>query len=490
MTSRISLWPKYIITAIMAAVFCLISIKANASTMPYVAYSYDWWGDPVPEPSPYLYGATIDKGRIGQALNNPQDLFEKNGKLYIADTDNNRILIVTSEGDYVSEISDGLMAPKGVFVTDEEHIYVADSGNERILEYDDQLKLIRDIPRPVTNLIGADKAYIPTRLVVDKAGRIYTIAYGINMGLLELDPDGNFQGFMGAARVNVSPWEYIWKNYFSTSAQKQRMETIVPTEYSNIFLDDEGFIYASISNLSNEDHIQGKDALRRLNPTGTDVLRRLGNFPVTGDLYKYYDGAEWSEFVDVAATDYGCYFALDRAGGKVFGYDGDGNLLFVFGAKGSRQGMFSSASSLVLSDDQTRLYVLDSQLGAIQTFEITDYGRNLLGALKSHYYGDSQGADRQWEKVLSYNSQSEEACIGLGKTRLRNGDYKAAMKYFKLGNCRKYYSKAFWFYRKEYMQKNFARYILLIIIPCGIAAAVTIIRRLRKWVGEVKCKNI
>ena len=68
------------------------------------------------------------------------------------------------------------------------------------------------------------------------------------------------------------------------------METIIPTEYSNIFMDQENFIYATISNLDEDDFMNGADALRRLNPTGTDVLRRLGNYDIKGDLYTMSGG--------------------------------------------------------------------------------------------------------------------------------------------------------------------------------------------------------
>ena len=137
----------------------------------------------------------------------------------------------------MDEISEGLSGPQGVFVTKEHRVYVADSGNGRVVEYDEDKDVVREIGRPETDLIDASQNYVPTKVVVDDAGRIYVIAYGINMGLVEFNEAGEFQGFMGATQVTVSPFEYMWKTYFSTDAQKQRMETIIPTEYSNIFVD-------------------------------------------------------------------------------------------------------------------------------------------------------------------------------------------------------------------------------------------------------------
>ncbi|MCM1188942.1 MAG: 6-bladed beta-propeller [bacterium] len=464
--------------------------EAQASVMPYDTYSYDWWGEDVLQPHAYLYQESYAGNRFGTELKTPQDLFFRDGLLYIADTGNNRILILTEQGEYADEIAGGLSGPQGVFVTEEGHVYVADSGNGRIVEYDERKAVVREIGRPQTELIDASQNYVPTRVVVDQAGRMYVIAYGINMGLVEFNEFGEFQGFMGATPVTVSPFEYMWKTYFSTDAQKQRMETIIPTEYSNIYVDKTSFVYATISNLSEEDHLNGADAVRRLNPTGTDVLRRLGNYDIIGDLYSASDEASWSSFTDIAATDYGCYFVLDNAGGKVFCYDYDGNSLFIFGGTGSRSGMLRNPTSLALNDDQSRIYILDAQLGSILRFDITEYGTSLLGAMKAHYTGNTEESDRLWKEVLRENANSEVAYIGMGKIAMREGDYKQAMDYFKLGNSRKYYTRAFEFYRKELMQTSFARYmgVAIVLIVIGLLAVVG--GKIKRWVGEVKCRNI
>ena len=206
------------------------------------------------------------------------------------------------------------------------------------------------------------------------------------------------------------------------------------TEYSNISVDGEGFIYATINNLGAEDHRNNADAIRRLNPTGTDVLRRLGNNPITGDLA----GREWSSFCDVASTEFGCYYILDDAGGKVFAYDYDGNSLFVFGKKGTKEGNVQKPVAIAISEDEETVYILDSILGGILEFNITDYGRHLMNALRLNDLGDTEGSTAEWRQVLSSNSNNEMAYIGLGKIYLSEGDNKHAMEYFKLGTSRKY----------------------------------------------------
>lgn len=479
-----------ILCALLAVTFLSLSFKeAGVAAEPFESYSYNYWGDAVAEPYPYLYGATITPK--GTAFSFAEDLFYYNDQIYVADTGNSRVLILDLEGNVEKEIKaaknddDSFNKPEGVFVTPEGHLYVADSANGRIVEFDESLKFIREITRPDTTLIAGNVEFKPTRVVVDKSGRIYTICYGINMGLVEFDKYGEFQGFMGAAEVNVSMFRYIWKNYFATDAQQLRMKTIIPTEYSNIFVDGENFIYSTISNLSENDHAAHKDAIRRLNPTGTDVLRRLSNNPIEGDL-EWRDGG-YSSFTDVAATEYGCYFVLDNANGKIFTYDYDGNNLFVFGKKGIREGNVQNPSSLVINADASSVYVLDMVLGSIIRFDITEYGENVLNALSLNSKGDSEGSNRAWREVLKANANCELAYIGLGKTYLDTGDYKAAMNYFKLGNSKKYYSKAFYYYRKELMESWFSRAMFIIGAVILIVLIIRGIKKFKIWKGKMKC---
>ncbi len=478
--------------AAASASLLLIQPVAAHAEVPYETYSYNYYQETVAQPHVYLYDETYTFDGFETPVKNPQDMFVKDDVFYIADTGNSRIVKTNSEGELLLEIKsasseeDLLSKPQGVFVTDEDHIYVADSGNGRLVEYDENGGYIRQIGRPVTDLIEKDVAYTPQKVVVDKDGRIYVTAYGINMGLLEFNIEGDFQSFMGAVQVSVSPFEYIWKHYFSTKEQQARMATIVPTEYSNIFVDKDNFIYATINNLTNADYVNGADAIRRLNPTGKDILRRLGHYSIIGDLYKSEDN-KWSSFIDVAATDYGCYFILDNANGKVFGYDYDGNSLFVFGRNGNREGNVMNAVAIGTNSDASTIYILDYQLNSILTFSITEYGRHLLDALRLNDTGDTEGSIAEWREVLRLNSNNEFAYTGLGKSFLANGEYKKAMEYFKNGNNKKYYSKALYYHRKELMEKNFGKIMAVLAAIVLIPVVVMTFKKIKRWAGEVKC---
>ncbi|MCR5585332.1 MAG: hypothetical protein K6F63_07885 [Lachnospiraceae bacterium] len=483
---------KTAIVLFTIALTLLVSPLSVFAEVPYETYNYNYYSECVKQPHVYIYDETYAFKGFETPLKNPKDMFIKDEMIYIADTDNSRIVKTNINGDLLMEITcaagkdDPLSKPQGLFVTDENHIYVADSGNGRLVEYDEKGNYLRQIGRPVTDLIEPDVVYVPQKVVVDKDGRIYVTAYGINLGLLEFSIEGDFQSFMGAAQVSVSPFEYIWKNYFSTKEQRARMATIVPTEYSNIFVDKDNFIYATINNLTNADMVNGADAVRRLNPTGKDILRRLGNNPIIGDLYQSEDN-KWSSFIDVAATDYGCYFLLDNANGKVFAYDYDGNSLFVFGKNGNREGNVMNAVAIGLSPDASTIYILDYQLNSILTFTLTDYGRHLLDALRLNDMGDSEGSIREWTEVLRLNSNNEFAYTGLGKSFLANGEYKKAMEYFKNGNNKKYYSKALYYHRKELMEKNFGKIMALLAVVILVPITISVVKKIKRWAGEVKC---
>ncbi len=480
---------SFLSMVVMAAtLFCSESSVVKAD-VPYDTYSYNYWGEEVKDPHAYLYTETID----GLGLSYPSDMFLYKDLIYIADTGNSRVVVTDAEGNLTKVFStaksdsDYLKEPQGVFVTNDGHLYVADTGNGRLVEYDKNGMYVREIGRPVTNLIAESQSYMPTKVVVDSAGRIYVTAYGINMGLVEFNYEGEFQGFLGATQVSVSMFEYIWKNYFSTEAQQIRMETIVPTEYSNIFVDNEDFIYATINNLSSEDMESGADAVRRLNQTGKDVLRRLGTYDPIGDLVTTTFGWDWSSFVDVAATEYGCYFMLDKTDGKIFAYDNDSVSLFAFGRNGIREGNFQNPVSLGLSADEKTIYVLDNMLNSILVFEITEYGEHLLNAIRLNNLGDAEGSTREWQEVLKYNSNSEMAYVGLGKTYLAEGQYEKAMECFEFGNHKEYYSKAFQYHRKELMEQYFPVVVVVAAVLVILFFVWKKARNYKKWIGEVKC---
>ena len=70
------------------------------------------------------------------------------------------------------------------------------------------------------------------------------------------------------------------------------------------------------------------------------------------------------------------------------------------------------------------------------------------------------------------NTNYELAYLGIGKALNRRGEYKEAMRYFKLAHSATYYSKAFSSYRDAILNENF-NLIMTVVVVAVIALVVS-----------------
>ena len=135
--------------------------------------------------------------------------------------------------------------------------------------------------------------FSPLKVAVDYADRIYVIAQNQFEGIMAFDAEGNFTGFTGTINVQITTAEIIWRK-LSTKAQRAKQQLFIPTEFTGMEIDSDGFVYAT-----NVD-AEGEQSVRRLNPSGEDVIQK-GAAGVSGDilwrLTGDYSGA--SRIIDV-----------------------------------------------------------------------------------------------------------------------------------------------------------------------------------------------
>lgn len=473
--------------ASLVALALLLALgSASVLAAPYTSYTYDWWEHVVPAAHAYVPCKVIDGVDMGVGLlKTPGDLYVRDDRIYVADSGNNRVVCMDQNLHpymVISEFtaSDGIgtfREPKGIFVTEEGHIYVADKGNGRIVELDPSGEVVRVIGEPQSDVEGVlpeNLIYRPTRVGVDRAGRIYVIAEGVFDGIMEFGVDGNFKGFMGAPKVAPNLWEYFWSK-ISTREQKKRRALFLPIEYSSLDIDERGFMYASVSGGAT----QKEEAVRRLNPTGVDVLRRTGSFPPIGDVVFPREESNASivgrsVLIDVAARENGMYSVLDRQRCRVFTYDENGELLYILGARGDVRGTFRNPVAIDWMGEV--FVVLDEADGCITLFEPTEYASFMHMAIDLHNQGKYDEAAEMWRSVLRHNANCEAAYIGIGRSLMRQGRYSEAMENFRLGNNRDGYSKAFKLHKKEVANRTFG-YVMTAIIVAIVAVGV--FRRVR-----------
>jgi tetratricopeptide (TPR) repeat protein len=448
-------------------------------------YNYDFWNEQVASPDAYHVSAYLLGADLGtDNFHDPQGLFIRDNRIYICDSGNNRIVVFEAKEDGTYElirvdysvVIDGKESffayPMDIFQTRTGDIYITDTNNQRILRLDSNWNYLSSIIKPDDQSIGANSEFLPTKIIVDFAGRIFVQARNVNKGLMEFDKAGAFAGYMGANKVDVNIIDYAWK-LISTQAQRARMDLFIPTEYNNLCLDRDGFIY--VTNASGQ-----TDPIRRLNAMGQDILIRNGYEDPEGDLaYGNAGGiAGRSKFIDVAALDNDSYACFDRVRGRIFIYDFQGNLLYAFGGVGNRKGYF--LQPVALEQMGYALFALDSRTGALTRFDLTGYGAAINAALTEYQAGRYEASAEKWETVLKMNGNYDLAYIGIGRAALRQGEYQKAMKYYKLKHYDIGYGKAFQFYRKQWMEENLWKILLVLGLLIMGPAVVKFVLKIRK----------
>lgn len=476
-------WAPVLLLTIVLGVSALPQRALALGAEQSYSYNYDLEGNALPAPDPYEVRYRIDMESLGTTrLKSAAGLFVCGDMLYVCDTGNNRILQLQLTGtgpSFVREIAGTQMwtlsAPEDIFVTAEGDMYIADTGNKRILWVDKDLSVKKMIERPDGVLFAAFSEFKPSKLAVTGSGWIYVQANGINRGLMEFDEQGEFVGFMGASSVTFDWEDYIWK-LFSTDAQKSQMVSFVPTEYNNVAVDHEGLLFVTTSVFDVSDLTSGSaDPIRRLNLKGSDILIRNGG-KVIGDIQWGETGP--SRFKDVTVLENGTYYALDTTRNRIFAYDTQGNNLYVFGGYGTRSGYFKSP--VALEHWNKDLIVLDSANGLITVMKQTEYGELIDTAIEDYNTGKYESSFEKWQKILGRNGNYVLAYDNIGKILLRSGDYEQALEYLEYANDAYYYSKAWKLYRKDWIERYLIVGIVALLAFVVIQGVVRIVGRERR----------
>lgn len=474
------LWGLVLAAGMLLSPFA--DIRAEDGLEKGYTYNYDYWKEIQYSPDAYSTVGVYTAAELGleKNLSSPQGMYVQGKEVYICDTGNNRILQLNRTSNEKFELvriideikgcdNTALSEPTDISVDEDGIMYICDKGNNRILKIDKDLNYLMEFGKPTDATFDQSLSFLPDKLVVDGAGRVYCIADNVNKGIVKYENDGTFTGFYGASQVTYDWTDYIWKK-FSTQAQRAALESFVPTEYDNVYMDSEGFIFTCTTNVSANGIKSDEDEpIRRLNLMGNNILITNGNFRPIGDVYwgkaGGYNGP--SLIADVTALENGIYFGIDRVRGRLFAYDTQGNLLYAFGGNGNQDGYFKRPEALEHMGKD--LLVLDSQDASFTVFTPTVFGNKIYQAIAEYDHGDYEKSGETWREVMNMNGNYDQAYIGIGRALMRQGEYKEAMKYFRLKWDDDNYSKAFKQYRKEWVEEHigwiFLAVFLLFILP-------------------------
>ncbi|MBE5794197.1 MAG: hypothetical protein E7323_05905 [Clostridiales bacterium] len=466
-------------------------------------YNYDYWGDVRESPDAYRVDQVLLSSQLGLevAMRKPQSLFVQGQDLYVCDTGNNRILQIRRTGDNYElvRIIDTIQGtepatfntPSDVYVDEEENLYVCDTNNYRVVMVDKDLNFIKAFTKPTDSTFDQSLNFLPNKLAVDVSGRVFCLATNVNKGLVKFEADTTFTGYIGANKVVYNFAEYIWKEFFTTKEQRAQQESFVPTEYCNIYMDDESFIYATNISFEEGDLMWDKALpIRRLNGIGNDILIKNDRYPPIGDLWWVEGSVEQgpSKFMDITVMEDDIYVAIDRTRGRLFGYDAQGILLWAFGSIGNTEDTFNSAISVEHMGRD--LFVLDQNEADITVFTPTEYGNLIYDASSAYLSGDYDGSADKWEEVLKHNANYNLAFIGIGRSLMRQEKFKEAMDYFEMAHDRDNYGRAFRQYRKIWVEENIGWMVAVLAAVMIIPLVIRMIKRMRMEVESYERSKI
>lgn len=468
------------VVVILAVAFLLSTpTSRSGADAPYYSYTFNFWAQPVPAPQAYVPAKMIGSPQLGIDLQDPKDLFATDDCLYVLDSGSGSVIRLDTDFNVLDVIgsferdgrTDKFNKPEGIFVTKDNHIYVADTENRRVVILDDEGRFIREITRPepdVEGIIPEGFQFVPRKIAVDGTGRVYVIARDVYDGIMVYQSDGKFTGFIGAPRVTPSAADIFWRS-IATREQRERSRLFLPTSYENLEVDSRGFIYGCIRTSS----VSGSSPyIKRLSPSGEDVIRALGFVRPIGDPGRF--GLMSVRFVDVLVRENGTYSVLDQTYGRIFTYDENGNLLYVFGGQGPQKGQFRVAVAMVSVGNQ--ILVLDSSLKRITVFEPTEYAKLIHSAIATYKTGRYSESADIWRLVIDRNSNYDLAYSGIGRSLLMQGDFGEAMHYFRLGQDRANYSRAWSEYRRDLVYERFPTILTVSIV---LIAAIYLAGRTR-----------
>lgn len=469
------------------------SFLADAEA-PYDTYAYSYNGNALKSPHAYIPQERISEFGSCGTLNTPEDMVSDSHRhLIVADKGNDRVVIldeslntVCTIGGYTDENGNKqtFNNPQGIYAASDGVLYVADSGNGRIVLFDDTYQYIRTIAAPSSDVLPDDFFYQPVAVAADDAGNIYVVSKNTNMGVITFDKTGAFKGFIGAQRVAANAAELFWR-MFMTEEQIQRSTSYVPCTYSNLTIDEKGFVYVTSSGIDRYNLYNSRRSsdstyapVKKINPNGTDVLRRNGFFAPMGDINfdEYSKGrknantadnssnqtVEPSAIGEITLLPNGMYTLVDTEHSKLFTYDSYGNLLYAFGGEGESVGLYAQLAAAAYIGDT--LYTLDSQSNTITVSAKTNYAKLLDEEIYYQEIREYDKANALWGQILEQNNNYDLAYYGMGKIALEKGDYQQAMSYFQMISNKTYYGKAFKFYRQEILNKYGLIAIAVIII--------------------------
>lgn len=404
--------------------------------------------------------------QIDLPLAGPEDMFfAPDGSLYIADTGNGRILKLNSNFEIVGEFGqDNLQSPSGIFVDEAGTMYIADSGRNMIVILDANGGLINEFGRPTEPLFGANRQFLPRKITVDARQNLYIVSEGSVDGLVMMNTNGNFIGYFGANSAEMSLKMILQRLFLSDDQLDQFIRNEAPSP-TNLTIDGQSLVYTVTAGIDD-----GR-SIRKYTVSGKNLI----DWTFSSDAWR-----------DLHVSDDGLMVAVD-AFGVIGEYDLNGTLLYIFGGLDSgdqRLGLLTNPTAIERFGDQ--LYVLDKDKNAIVTYGVTDFARRLHDGVRLYMEGFYAEARPYFEQVLTDNGLVLMAYRGIADAEFNEGDYAGALDYYMYADSRGGYSQAYWELRNVVLQQYLGSALGVLFGGWVVLGVFTRVERRRNLLDPVR----
>ena len=292
-------------------------------------------------PSPYLLAMSIGREGVDDGeFSSPTGItLDKDGNIYVADTDNHSIQKFDKSGKFLARwggdpsAQDGsFYYPRGLAVGPNDMLYIADSGNNRIQKFDLNGEVMQAWGKFGFAWRGADlgKFDVPWGLATDAEGNLY-VSDTSNARIQKFTSDG--QALLKWGRDGSFDGAFFFPRGVAVDF------------VGNIFVADE-----------NNNRIQKFDARG-------SFLAKWGREGSGPGQFK----SPWG----LACDALGNVYVVDTGNHRIQKFDGNGTFLCAWGNRGRSEGQLNFPYGIAV-DKEGAVYVVDSGNGRILKYVPTD----------------------------------------------------------------------------------------------------------------------
>ena len=419
----------------------------------------------------YVPKKRIDSVKSGSFFNAPKNIYvDKADNLYVADSGNNRIVKFNSELEYICEFTAGksLKQPNGMYYDSaKKELYIADTDNGRIVVVNDNDKVLREYFKPQSELLDEDTTFNPSNISIGIQGYMYILK---GQYFMQMNQEGEFKGYVGSTKVGASLISLLVRK-FASKKQKEQLVSEQPSPYLNFTMDNNGVIYAVASTDSSQ--------IRKINMVGDNLYAE--NF--FGEMVQDVSGKTTRpNFISVAVSDDGIISVLEENSKKIYQYSQTGEMLNVFGGEGEVAGFFTTPVSIAVNSAGS-VYVVDGSQNAIQMFERTSFASLVYKAQEEYNAGNYKESYKLYEDAKKINPNYSILNKGRADCLYRMGKTQDAAKAYLMADNREGYGIVQAERRQEFMKNHFG--IVCLIVIAVFVTVVLLIKALRSYADKL-----